>query len=162
MNAAPPEIIISISGTSRALADERDQRREAVGVQLSETERPEPALRDAREDDAILVDLEAPRDVGHDVEHVLFRGTEVAAASAPAQRLDHDRGHLEAAGAEEAARRVAQVVAARAVQEHDERCRFAQALGDPHAVGLVAPRDIVHGGDAGAETLSWHLAQICL
>ena len=61
MNGSPPEIIISISGHERALPDERDQRREPVGVQLTDAERGEPALRDAGEDHAVFVDLEARR-----------------------------------------------------------------------------------------------------
>jgi hypothetical protein len=96
MNGSPPEIIIDLRH-ERALADQWNQRREAVGVQLTDAERGEPALGDTRENDAGGVDLEARHDVVHHVEHVLFGGAVVAAAPAspecrepqPEQRRRH-------------------------------------------------------------------------
>ncbi len=124
-------------GNERALSHERDERREAVGVQLADAERGEAALGYSAQDHAVFVDVEARRDVVHDVEYVLLCRAVVAAAPTAPERFDHDRRHVEAPGTEEASGRVAQVVAARAVEEHDERRRPREALGNPHAVRLV-------------------------
>ena len=94
MNGSPPEIIISISGSSALCPTSGIERAELVGVELAEPEGAEPALRDAGEDHAVFVDREPLADVGHDVEHVLLRGTEVAAAPTAAERRHDDRGEV--------------------------------------------------------------------
>ena len=104
MNGSPPEIIISISGTSALCPTSGIERGEPVGVELAEAERPESTLRDAGEDHVVVVDLEALSDVVDHVEHVLLGGAVVAAARPAPERRDDDRGDVETPRAEEAHR----------------------------------------------------------
>ena len=86
MNGSPPEIIISISGSSALCPTSGISAQNLSGYSSPSRNVPNPPWEMPGEDDPAVVDLDALADVVHHVEHVLLGCAVVAAAAAAAER----------------------------------------------------------------------------